>query len=945
MRSYSHFSLSKLLAAASLVLAVSLNTNAQDLNAKLPTDPKVIKGKLANGLTYYIRPNSKPEKKVELRLMVNAGSILEDDDQQGLAHFMEHMNFNGTKNFEKNQLVEYLQSIGVEFGADLNAYTGFDETVYILPIPTDKPGNLDKGFQIIEDWAHAALLTDKDIDGERGVVLEESRLGKGADDRMSKKYLPKLLNGSHYKDRLPIGKDEILKSFKYDVIRRFHHDWYRPDLQAVAIVGDIDEATARAYLKKHFEGLKNPTGERPRKAFEVPNRTKSEGMVLTDKEATNYSIDLVFTTNKHHDEVTVGDYRNSIVRGLVSTMWNRRLRDLTRSANPPFTYAYVSYGGGWARGYEGLSASAGFGAGEQEKALNALTAELLRAQKFGFTASELDLAKKEMMSSIEKMYNERNTTESGRLVEEYIRNFLENEPIPGIENEFNYYKQLMPGITLDETNKLVNTWMSNMNVFSLLTGPEQGPKLPTDAELVAMTDKGFKQEVKPMEEKKVSSELLATRPTPGKVVSKTEDKEFGSTTLTLSNGIKVTIKTTDFKADEILMKGVKKGGSNNYGVEDKYNVQFAAGVVGAMGFGNFTPTDLEKAMAGKTAKLSAGIGGITNVVNGSSSVKDFETMLQLAYLKLTQPRKDEALFNAYKTKQKTQLQFAFSNPQTAFIDTLYRYIFKGQPLAPMAVPRPEFYDAINLDRALSIYQQELAFADGYEFYIVGNITVDQATPLVEQYLGALKSMNTTPSFKDNGVRIVKGASTFKYYKGKEKQSMILGIYSGEQPYTEDLDLRAQALAEVLNIRVIEVLREKMGGMYSGGFNCQVERDPYPHYMLQMYVPCGPENVDKLVKAASDIISDLKKNGPNATEMEKVKTTWHEQNRDQKKENSYWVENMIDIMFNKKERANFFGWDAWVDKLTAADIKTTANLLFDGKNEVTAELFPEEEAKN
>lgn len=938
MQSFSKFFVRYGLLTAVLAGCINQSAIAQDLKATIPLDRKVIKGKFPNGLTYYIRHNEKPEKKVELRLVVNAGSILEDDDQQGLAHFMEHMNFNGTKNFQKNDLVSYLQSIGVEFGADLNAYTSFDETVYILPIPTDKPGNLDKGFQIIEDWAHNALLTDKDIDGERGVVLEESRLGKGADDRMMKIYLPKLLVGSRYVDRLPIGKDDILKNFKYDVVRRFYKDWYRPDLQAVAIVGDIDSATAMKYLLKHFATLKNPAKERPRTTYDMPARKISEAMVLTDKEATNYSVQIIFPAVKKNEEKTIGDYRENIKKQLITQMWSRRLSDLARGSNPPFPFAAVGMDG-WARGYESLNAFALFGAEGPEKAMNALTAELIRAKEFGFNNSELELVKKSSMSFIEKAYNERNTTESGDMIGEYVRNFLENEPIPGIEQEYEYYKQLMPGITVDELNKTVKEWMVNTNTFTLITGP-QGGKLPTDAELLAMTQKGMSQKVTANEEKKVAENILDKKPTPGKVTAQQSDNDFGSTTYTLSNGIKVTLKTTDFKSDEILMTAVKKGGMSNYGVADRYTAQYATQVIGAMGYGNFTPTDLEKVLAGKTIKANAGISDITNSISGSSTVKDFEAMLQLMYLKLTAPRKDEGLFNAYKDKQKTQIQFISADPTTAFFDTLNRVMYKQNPLAPFAVPKAEYYDAINLDRAIDIYKNELGTADGYEFYIVGNVDANTAIPLIETYIGSLPAAGKAPAFKDNGVRPISGVQTLNFKKGTEKKSFIFAMYMGETKYSEDLNLKAQALAEVLNIKVIEELREKLGGIYGGGYFASVRKYPYQRYSVGLQLPCGPENVDKLIAAANEVVANIKKNGPDAKDLDKVKATWHEQHRDKIKENSYWSDKMLQVMFWGADKKHIMDYDKWVDGLTTKDIQDVANQLLNGNNEFTSILYPE-----
>lgn len=937
-------SYTKLLALLVLLVSLSGTAIAQDLNAKLPVDSKVTIGKFDNGLKYYIRTNKKPEKKVELRLVVNAGSILEDDEQQGLAHFMEHMNFNGTKHFEKNELVSYLQSIGVEFGADLNAYTSFDETVYILPIPTDKPGNLDKGFQILEDWAHNALLTDKDIDEERGVVLEESRLSKGASERMMRKYLPELMEGSLYAERLPIGKDDILKNFKYETIRRFYKDWYRPDLMAVVVVGDIDQETAMKYLKKYFEPMKNPAKERERFMSPVPARTEPKAMVLTDKEATNYFLQIIFPSVKQKEAVTLGDYRESIVRNLMQQVMNRRLSDLAKGSNPPFPFAQVSISG-WARGYESLAGFTMFGADGPEKALMALTAEMKKAKEFGFTESELELAKKETMSYMEKAYNERNTTESGRLVGEYIRNFLENETIPGIEAEFKYHKELMPGIKVEEVNKMLQKWMSSTATFSLITGPQKdGMKLPTDMELQKMVEKGFAQNVTKAEEKTVSDKLLDKEPTPGKVTSVTKDTDFKSTTFTLSNGVKVTIKPTTFKSDEIILSAVKYGGRNGYTLKDIHSADYAAATVDAMGAGKFSPTDLDKATAGKTIGISTDVGEYTNTISANSTVKDFETMLQLLYLKLTQPRKDADLFKAFVNKQKMQLQFMAANPQVAFIDTLYKTLYAGNPLAAAPIPTPADYDGIDMNRAMEIYKNELGMADGYQFFIVGNIDEQTAKPLIEKYIASLPTSGNKPTIKDNGVRPIKGNQELKFYKGADPKSLIIAMEHGEHKYSADFRLKASALSEVLNIRVIEELREKLGGIYGGGYFASVEKYPYERFTVGLQLPCGPENVDKLMKAADEVVAEIIAKGPKEEDLNKVKNTWHEQHRESLEKNSYWLGSMQKVMVWDADKKHVFNYDAWIDKLTVKDLQEVAKEIFNSGNSFTAIMYPEAEKK-
>lgn len=914
---------------------------AGEYQKKLPVDPEVATGKLPNGLTYYIRHNNKPEHKVELRLVVKAGSILEDEKQLGLAHFMEHMNFNGTKNFQKNELVSYLQTIGVQFGADLNANTGFDQTIYILPIPTDRPDNLEKGFQIIEDWSHNALLTDKDIDDERGVVLEESRLGKGANMRMLNKYFPELASGSLYAERLPIGKDDILKTFKYDEIRRFYKDWYRPDLEAVIVVGDIDTATAKKMILAHFGSIKNPEHEKARFYADVKPRIKSSAMVVTDKEATNSILQILFPYTVKNKEVTIGDYKTDLERQLVLQMLNTRLNDLAQSSNPPFLGAEASFED-LIHGHESFGIGAAFGKDGLQNALDALTGELIKAQKYGFTTEELERAKKDMMSSVEKAYNERHTTESGTYTEEYIRNFTEGEPFPGIAKEYGYYKIILPEVKVEALNSLVKEWTKNGNTFTLITGPDKPEvKFPTNTGLLDMTTKALKRDVENTKEKEVATSLMTAAPTPGKVVSKTEEEGLGATTYTLSNGVQVTIKPTTFKSDEIIMTGVKYGGKNNYGIADKSNALFATDLVEAMGVGAFSPTDLEKVTAGKNISVSVSMGDITDNVKGTSTVKDLESMLQLMHLYLTQPRMDEGLYNAYIQKSKTMLQYITANPQAAFADTLVKVLYNGNPLARSPFPKEADINNIDPKRSLQIYHDEFCEADGFHFYIVGNITPDVAILLLESYIGSLPRANKQVSFKDNGVRPITGEHGINVYKGKENKSLIVSIRYGEVPYTEDLAMKAQAVAEILNIKVIENLREKLGGIYTGGFSCKVDKEPYQHYSISLQLPCGPENVDKLLAAAKDEIKNMQTNGPDEKDLQKVKNTWLEKHQVSVKENNYWNTRLESILFLHGDKDRVLNYEKYVNQITVEDIKNTANTLFTGKNEFTAILYPDQ----
>ena len=910
------------------------------LTDPLPVDPNVKIGKLANGLTYYIRKNVKPEKKAELRLAVNAGSILEDNDEQGLAHFTEHMAFNGSKHYKKNELVDFLQKMGVEFGADLNAYTGFDETVYILPIPLDDTSNLRQGLTVLQDWASGLTFDNKEIDAERGVVLEESRLGKGADDRMFRKIYPIQYAGSKYAERLPIGKDNILQNAKYDVVKRFFKDYYRPNLQAVIVVGDIDVAKTEKLIKEFFGKLKNPAVERPRIKPTVPARKINQSIVVTDKEATNFVVEVNYPAAPSKIQTTLKDYRDGLVKSLFTSLLNQRLNELTRSGNPPFVYGATSFSS-FARGYESFSAFAVAGKDGPDAALNVLMTEVNRATKYGFTQAELDRGKQNLLAFIEQAYNNRDKTESSQFAEEYVRVFLQKEPTPGIKKENEYYKFLMPGITLEEINAVAKPIKQDEKLFVSLQGPSESKyKLPDSTALLAITEKALKSDVKAYEEKVIATSLMQTKPQPAAIVSEKKNEQLGTTEITFANGAKAILKPTDFKNDEIVMTAFRKGGISTYPSEDKYNANYAATIVQQMGVGDFSPVDLQKFLAGKIASVGPRVTNLTAGMSGRSNIKDFETMLQLLNLYFTAPRKDAALFGGWKEKQKSQMEFAMADPQTAFVDTFYQILYQKNPKMPIIVPRPDDFDKINLDRSFAIYKEQFGNANDFNFIFTGSFDIEKIKPLLAAYIGSLPSSDKPAAFADNGVRPIKGNSDLALKRGTDPKSMIVAVYSGELPYSEDLSLKAKAVTEILNIKIIENLREKMGAIYGGGIFGGLNKYPYSNYSLFLQLPCGPQNVDTLLKAAAKEIDDLKTKGPSQVDLDKVKKTWIEQYRVQIKDNNYWSGKLQGIYFQGDDPQAVFDFEKLVNALTVNDIKSAANQLFDGKNVFTAVLYPE-----
>ena len=881
-----------------------------------------------------------PEKKVELRLAVNAGAVLEDNDQRGLAHFMEHMNFNGSKHFPKNELVDYLQKIGVQFGADLNAYTGFDETVYILPIPSEDPKIVDQGFTVLEDWAGNNLLDKSEIEKERGVVLEESRLSKGAQERMLRQYFPKLFNGSKYAERLPIGKDSILKNFRPETLTRFYKQWYRPNLMAVVVVGDIDPAEAERKIKEHFGHFTNPPAAKPRPSvIPIQARTKPEAMVLTDEEATNTILE-VFNFIKPAKKVkTWGDFREATVQQLINTLINNRLQELTQKENPPFVYGYTGTDQ-FIRGYDAFVSFAVLGNASANEAVNALVAETERARKFGFLATELERAKANMLNQSEQAFKEKDKSLSGNMVMAYVNHFLEGQPIPGPENRYKFVQQVLPGITLKEINDAVKKMTPSTNAFALMTAPaSMKGKLPSNADLLKELVAATKQPLKPYEEKAVAQNLMEGGPAAGKITSETRNVKLGTTNLTLSNGVTVTVKPTTFKNDEIQMDAWRQGGWQRYPLQDKDNAKHAAELVNQMGIKDMSPTDLEKFLSGKTVETFPYINDHEEGIQGSSSVKDFETFLQLVNLYFTQPRKDPALFNSFVSKAKSQLQFLKGNPQAFYQDTLSKILYNGNPWVT-AIPTVEEYANLDLDKVLGIYKQIFGNADGMHFTFVGNLDMDKVKPLLEKYLGSLPAQPMEHQSKDNGVRPVKGIVNANIKKGKEAQSLITVMWTGETEYNRQDNLALRALLDVLNIKVVEKLREEMGGMYSGGLGGGVQKRPYTHYTIQARVPCGPENVDKLTTALFDIIKNAQEGKIEQKDLDKVKETLKQHYRTHLQDNETWLSTLSQSFIDQDDPEVFLDYERRVDALTTVDLQKAAQKFLNMNNYVRAVLYPE-----
>ncbi|MBQ0152650.1 MAG: insulinase family protein [Chryseobacterium sp.] len=928
----------KILLSLGVVFMASANGFAQNI----PVDASVRTGTLSNGMKYYIKKNTLPEKKVDFRLAINAGSILEDENQRGLAHFMEHMNFNGTKNFPDNKLVDFLQSIGVKFGQHLNAYTSFDETVYMLPVPLDKPGNLDSGLKVMEDWAFNATLTDEQINKERGVVLEELRLGLGADKRMSDKYLPKLLYKSQYADRLPIGKKEVLENFKPDVIRQFHKDWYRPDLMALVVVGDINVDEVEQKIKTNFSKYKNPTKPRDRKTYDLPNHAETLVAIETDPDATSSMVQFIMKDkDSYKPDITVEQYNQSMIESLSSAMLNNRLRELVNSNNPPFTYGSVYHGGTYARTKEAFQGFAMTKDGEQLNALKVLLEETERAKRFGFTQSELDRAKSQLISNVERTYNNRDKTESDRLVDEYVRNFLEQEPIPGIAWEYEDTKKFLPTVTLAQTNEVIKNMVKDDSRVIVITGPKKdNVTMPTEAMVLKTFDNVKMADLKPYQEKETVKNLVKPFKSEGKITKTDTDAKLGTTTYTLSNGVKVTFKKTDFKDDEIVFTARSLGGSSLLNDTDYNKTQFAFNALTEAGVNGLSKSDLTNYLAGKQVNVSPFISTYVDGISGRSSQKDLGTAMELVYAYFTGLNYSPEAFNAFKMKQSAMTDNMLSNPQTYFSNEHAKFLNKNNPRFISIIPSEKEWANTDYKKTYDVYKEKFANAGNFEFYFVGNIPEDQFKTQVLQYLASLPSTGKTTKYRDTGYRSVTGDFNRTYKKGKDPKSMVQIAFSGEAPYNEKEALALSALGEVATIKVIEKLREDESGIYGGGARGSMNKMPYSAYSFTVSFPCGPENADKLTKSALAEIQKLVDNGPDQKDLDKFKEGELNDDKTNMKDNSYWINKLTKNQFDGSDKYEILDYQNKVKALTVKDLQDVAKKYLT-KNKIIATLMPED----
>jgi zinc protease len=917
--------------------AATIDLKNAPLDLVIPVDPLITVGTLPNGLRYYVRENRLPRARAELRLVVKAGSVLEDEDQRGLAHFVEHMAFNGTLHFPKQEIVSFMQALGMRFGAHVNAHTSFDETVYELQIPTGNPAVLDRSLTILEDFARNVSFDPDEIDKERGVILEEWRLGLGAGERIRDAQMPVLLKGSRYAERSPIGTPEIIRNANYERLKQFYADWYRPDLMAVIAVGDFDKAAVEAQIRSRFGAIAAAASPKPRAEYAVPNQPGTVYSIVTDPEVTRTAISI-FTKMPARDQSTVGAYRRLMAERLFSGMLSARLDEIAQQPNAPFLAAQTNRGM-FVRTAEVTSLNALVVQGGVERALTALFTEIDRVARFGFTATELDRQARGLQRVLENAAVEKNKSPSGPLADEFIRNFLQGEPIPGIVYEYALNQRFLPEITLAEINALAKDWAPDRNRVVSIVAPEKDKAtLPDAAKMTAAIAAASGRPLDAYVDAVNTQPLLEPLPSPGSIATTSTNEKLGITEWRLSNGVRVVLKPTNFKEDEIVFRAVSPGGTSVAPDHDFLAADTADAVIAQGGLGKLNSIDLNKFLAGRSVSVNANIGETDEGLGGGSSRKELETTFQLIYLTFTAPRPDPVAFGVFKEQLKVALANQDALPETAFGEALNAALtqnhLRARPLKAASV------DQMSLERSLAFYKDRFADASDFTFVFVGSFDLATMKPLVERYLASLPALHRKESAKDVGIRPPAGVVEREVRKGIEPKSQVSIVFTGSFQNNEMNRMTLRAMAEMLSGSLHRTLREELGGTYGVSVEPRFTQRPYESYRITISFACDPARTESLTKTAFEVIEEFKKNGPGDAQVADVRQALMRDFETNSQGNRYLLGRLVYSYQYGEDIDAVFNIRPLVDRVTASVIHEAARTYLDTRRYVEVTLLPE-----
>lgn len=910
---------------------------AQQAASTLPVDPSVRVGKLSNGLTYYIRHNALPENRAFFYIAQKVGAIQEEPQQRGLAHFLEHMCFNGTKHFPGNSMIQYLGKIGVKFGENLNAYTAVDETVYNIDnVPTTAAGAIDSCLLILHDWSNDLTLDPKEIDNERGVINEEWRMRNSAQQRLQEAMMPVILAGSKYADSMPIGTMDVVMHFKPQVLRDYYEKWYRPDLQGVVVVGDINVDEIEAKIKKVFADIPAQPKAAKRIYYPVPDNQTPIVFIGKDKEATNTTATIFFkheaypTEKKNEINYLVQDYIFDMINGML----NLRYGEMMQQPNPPFTGAGVDNGSFFvAKTKDAFTASVGCKESDITGGITAMLREVYRAKEFGFTQGEYDRFRADYLSHVESIYNDRDKQKSKSYVNACVRNFLDNNPMSSIEQNYQLYNALAPQIPLKAINETMKNLVTDNNMVVAFMAPEKaGLTLPSKEDLLSIVDKVKTEKLTAYVDKTKNEPLIVKKINSGKIVSTKKNPAMGTTEMMLSNGAKVIIKKTDFKKDEISMTALSKGGTSLFSDNEILDIK-NIGLATVGGLGRFNSVDLRKALSGKRASVDADISLSSEGVSASCSPKDLETMMQLVYLTFTSPRKDKNAFDSYKMRMKSALKNQEMEPNTAFQDTVTKCVYGNIPRTVRM--KENMVDKINYDRIIEMYKDRFKDAGDFTFFFVGNVDADSLKPYLEEYIASLPGIGKKEEAKKM-MFMRRGIITNEFVKPQETaKSDIMMLITGREKFNQRNNIMADILGQLMTMAYTKTIREDAGAAYSVGCNCELNRYPEETAALQISFSTAPEKKELAMRLSREGLENMIKNGPDAGNFKKVIEYKLKKHAELLKENSYWMSILTQqwlsgIDFSKN-------YEEVLKSITPKDIQNLASSIYKQNNRVTVTM--------
>ena len=891
------------------------------LNQPAPTDPAVRTGKLANGMTYYIRHNEEPKERASFYIIQNVGALLENDDQNGLAHFLEHMAFNGTEHFPGKGIINTLEKHGVQFGRNINAYTSFGETVYNLSdIPVKQAGLVDTCLLVLNDWSHFLLLTDKEIDDERGVITEEWRTGQSADRRMFNQYVKVLLQGSKYMKRDVIGSMDVVKNFKYETLRNFYHDWYRTDLQAIAIVGDIDVDAVEQKIKGLFTSIEAVQNPLKREFYEVPEHKEQLYILTTDKEADSYEVNLYIKQKATPpSEKNLGYLREKTIQALFGMMTRDRISELLQKGVPPFVRGSISYGS-FVNGYDMLTIEATAKPDQDNIAFKSIYTEAQRINQFGFTSGELDRAKTNFLTSLESRYKQRDKISNDQFARDIKSNYIENEPLTSIDFDWQFAQAILPTISVEEISAKAKQWMTPENRVIVVMGPDKAEaKHLSETEAISIISEIEKSKIEPYVDAVVSTNLIKNELKGSKVKSTKQLPEFNAVEWTLGNDTKVVFRQVDYEKDQVSLIALSNGGSSKVNNDKVASAMMLNQFMGSFGVGEYDATALKKALTGKKVSLNVGLSDLNETFTGSATPKDFETMMQLLYLQFENPRFDKEAYEAMLGRLKAYVANMANNPQKIMSDSLSLIMTCKNPRTKLITP--ELFNEISLEQMEGIYKDRFVDAGDFTYFIVGNIDEATAKTMAEKYIGSLTNLPRKETWIDRNVEGPKGKTVREIEIPQEtKKATVIVNFDAKMDYTPEQNLLLSVFRDILNFRYTEEIREKEGGTYGVRVSTNSAKFPKAEKSLNLMFDTDPEKAKNLKAIVYQEIEKIAQNGPTAIDLDKAVKNLLKNREQSKLHNNYWMQALNTYYTYSYNPAADMNYENILQKMTVADVQ-------------------------